>query len=81
MVQGGSVPVSFASLQYLSLRMNAAALGCLCLVKIPFLFPTTRRTPADTRKINKDLSEYRMQKQRSLLSGDCADCTRLIKLS
>ncbi|KAF3841295.1 hypothetical protein F7725_007157 [Dissostichus mawsoni] len=42
LVQGGSLPVSFASLQYLSFRMNAAALGCLCLVKTPFLLPTTR---------------------------------------
>ncbi len=42
------MPVSFASLQYLSFRMNAAALGCLCLVKIPFLFPTTRVMAVDT---------------------------------
>ena len=48
-----SLPVSFASLQYLSFRMNAALLGCLCLVKTPFLFPTTRVNPADTRGINK----------------------------
>ncbi|TNN64995.1 hypothetical protein EYF80_024734 [Liparis tanakae] len=49
LVQGGSLPVSLASLQYLSFRMNAAALGCRSLVKTPFLFPTTRRTPADMR--------------------------------
>lgn len=49
LVQGGSLPVSFASLQYLSFRTNAAALGCLCLLKTPFLFPTTRVIPADTR--------------------------------
>lgn len=47
LVQGGSLPVSLANLQYLSLRMNAAALGCLCLLKIPFLFPTTRVIPAE----------------------------------
>lgn len=49
LVQGGSFPVWFASLQYLSFRMNAADLGCLCLVKTPFLLPTTRVIPADTR--------------------------------
>lgn len=55
LVQGGSLPVSFASLQYRSLRINAAALGCLCLVKTPFLFPYTRVIPADTRGISKKL--------------------------
>lgn len=55
LVQGGSLPVWFASLQYLSFRMNAAALGCLCLLKMPFLFPTTRVIPADTRRTNKNL--------------------------
>lgn len=72
LVQGGSVPVSFASLQYLSFRMNADALGCLCLVKTPFLFPITRVTPADTRGINKNLVIHRAQKQRSLLSQQYA---------
>lgn len=52
-IQGGNLPVSFASLQYRSLRINAAALGCLCLVKTPFLFPYTRVIPADTSGINK----------------------------
>lgn len=55
LVQGGSLPVSFASLQYRSLRINAAALGCLCLVKTPFLFPYTRVIPADTSGINRKL--------------------------
>lgn len=55
LVQGGSLPVSFASLQYRSLRINAAALGCLCLVKTPFLFPYTRVIPADTSGVNKKL--------------------------
>lgn len=55
LAQGGSLPVSFASLQYRSLRINAAALGCLCLVKTPFLFPYTRVIPADTSGINKKL--------------------------
>ena len=31
--------------QYLCLKTWAAALGCLCLVSTPFLFPTTRVTP------------------------------------
>lgn len=43
--QLGRRPVSLASLQYLSLRMNAPAFGCRCRLKMPFLFPTTRRTP------------------------------------
>lgn len=36
-----------ASVQYRSFRRKAAALGCRCLVNTPFLFPTTRVTPAD----------------------------------
>lgn len=54
-LEGGSpsLPVSFASLQYLSFRMNAALLGCLCLVKTPFLLPATQINPADTRGSNK----------------------------
>lgn len=50
LIQGGSRPVSLASIQYRSFRMNAAALGCRCRVKTPFLFPTTRVNPADTKR-------------------------------
>lgn len=66
LVQGGSMPVSFASLQYLSFRVNAAALGCLCLLKIPFLFPTTRVIPVDTSGINKNLVMHRSAKTEEL---------------
>lgn len=68
LAQAGSLPVAFASLQYLSFKMNAADLGCLCLLKIPFLFPTTRVIPADTKEMNRETC-HRAQKQRNVLSG------------
>ena len=43
--------VSLISRQYLCLRTCAAALGCLCLVRTPFLLPTTRFTPAKRKQL------------------------------
>lgn len=57
LVTGGRQLDSFAIFQYLSLRTNAADLGCRWRVNIPFLFPKTRVVPAEKLGDKQNISK------------------------
>lgn len=77
LVQGGSLPVSLASLQYLSFRRYAAALGCLCLLKTPFLFPTTRVIPANNKMEQRDPRQAQGARNKKSQYADRLTCQEI----